>query len=227
MSKKIIIILIIAVALSIGVYFYVQSKDTTNESNIDSPPSDEALNQVQSAPAMTASQVSPSANDSFPLKVGSKGANVVRLQKALNSYWGAWGKSLNLSEDGILGKKTMAATNVMPKDNYSEITQDYITRIENSTKTRLANNRKAAQGMTGMKVYAKRDLSLKLYEKLNADKTVESESDVKDSGKGSAFLKKDTAVGIVKKDSGTSVFIQSLTNKDIYHIVPKTEVYNN
>lgn len=62
-----------------------------------------------------------SGNDSFPLKYGSRGANVSKWQTYLNS------KGANLKIDGIWGPLTDAAS--LKYSGFNSITQEYFNAV--------------------------------------------------------------------------------------------------
>jgi peptidoglycan hydrolase-like protein with peptidoglycan-binding domain len=93
MKTKIIIGLILA-AVAAVIFFIVRKKKHAKEIPPSTPVS--RLN----------AQLNPFGNNSFPLKLGSKGSNVKALQANLNEMTGS-----NLAEDGIFGPQTEKAVN--------------------------------------------------------------------------------------------------------------------
>jgi lysozyme family protein len=64
---------------------------------------------------------------SYPLKNGSKGSNVVTLQKWLNDKGYA---SPKLVTDGIFGAKTESAIKLMQETPYEKTISDYISKAQ-------------------------------------------------------------------------------------------------
>lgn len=91
MKKKIIIIAVILVLVIAAVYYYYTRKPKTEE---------EILTPVITPGPNNNLLVS---NDTFPLKIGSKGENVTYLQKALNKL------GATIEVDGNFGQQTYSA----------------------------------------------------------------------------------------------------------------------
>lgn len=96
MSNKVKIILVVVfIFIVFGViYFLRKRKQKFQEQNF------EALPPISNTPT-AASTTNLEANDSFPLKKGSKGNNVVYLQNALNKF-----SSSKITADGVFGEQT-------------------------------------------------------------------------------------------------------------------------
>lgn len=82
---------------------------------------DSVKQDIKSATNTIKDVVLPSA--SYPLKVGSKGSNVVTLQKWLNDKGYA---SPKLVTDGVFGAKTESAVKLMQDTPYEKAISDYI-----------------------------------------------------------------------------------------------------
>jgi len=89
MKKKLIIAAVVLIVLIVITYFIVKNK------KVDAPVQEvkNPVNPGSTTPAQTG-------NDDFPLKVGSKGENVERLQTALKKL------GANIIVDGDFGQQT-------------------------------------------------------------------------------------------------------------------------
>lgn len=86
---------------------------------------DSVKQDIKSATNTIKDVVLPSA--SYPLKVGSKGSNVVTLQKWLNDKGYA---SPKLVTDGVFGAKTESAVKLMQDTPYEKVISDYISKAQ-------------------------------------------------------------------------------------------------
>ena len=101
-TKNIIYILLIALALTTGVYFYLQYKAKKDEEKKDTP--SDAAPVVETAPVV--------ANSKFPLQLGSKGklVQIVQIICGVNID-GNWGAGTDkavkekIAKDGIITEK--------------------------------------------------------------------------------------------------------------------------
>ena len=76
---------------------------------------------------------SSGSNDKFPLKVGSRGPNVKKLQEYLNKS-----SSAGLVTDGIFGSKTLAAW-VLEQQPFSSFKQSYPEAVEGQVSEKYFN----------------------------------------------------------------------------------------
>lgn len=104
MNKKMIVwILVVAALLAIAYFGYKYFKNKRDQELL--------MNTTAqgTTPAVTSSGGS-GYSDEFPLKVGSRGANVLAAQIALNKACNLYGKTL--TEDGVYGPLTSGAVNI-------------------------------------------------------------------------------------------------------------------
>ena len=76
---------------------------------------------------------SSGSKDEFPLKVGSRGPNVKKLQEYLNKS-----SSAGLATDGIFGSKTLAAW-VLEQQPFSSFKQSYPEAVEGQVSEKYFN----------------------------------------------------------------------------------------
>lgn len=91
-STKILIVVLAVILIGVIIYFIFKPKKITNSETPYTP----------KPPSNGGSNTNTAANDNFPLKVGSVGENVKRLQMALNRI-----NTLNtITVDGVFGNDT-------------------------------------------------------------------------------------------------------------------------
>lgn len=113
MSKKTKIIIGVLLVLAIAIYFlfpYIKQLFKPKQSTDSN-----TLNNTSSTGTLTAT------NSVFPLKVGSKGNEVLQLQKAINVLLPV--PFSKISEDSIFGSQTQTALNTVMGAGYYPLTQ--------------------------------------------------------------------------------------------------------
>ena len=100
MKKKIIIIIVVLAVLGVVTYFIVKKVKQKNATNNNATKGSGSSSGSTPGTTVTGSAV-------FPLKNGSKGAEVKRLQQRLNNVIPTM--LVRLTEDGVFGPKTETA----------------------------------------------------------------------------------------------------------------------
>ena len=87
----------------------------------------------ETKPSTGGGSSSSGSKDEFPLKVGSRGPNVKKLQEYLNKN-----SSAGLATDGIFGSKTLAAW-VLEQQPFSSFKQSYPEAVEGQVSEKYFN----------------------------------------------------------------------------------------
>jgi hypothetical protein len=109
---KIAIAAVVIIGLSVGGYFiydYTKPKAVAPPEGGGTGGSDKGTGGSGSGGGASSGGSTASGNDSFPLKRGSEGANVAKLQAALNRFYRTAMDFTPLDTDGAFGGKTEAA----------------------------------------------------------------------------------------------------------------------
>lgn len=135
---KIAIAAVVIIGLSVGGYFiydYAKPKAVAppEGGGTGGGGSDKGSGGSGGAGGSTGGGGSISANDSFPLKKGSKGSNVAKLQGAFNKFYRNAKDFTPLDTDGEFGSKTLAALQRVFGKDANEAGQSRIDWLNSNT----------------------------------------------------------------------------------------------